>query len=171
MSTIRATRSLLSLSRRLTTTTARQPIRQTSSKPTTSLPHSIRQPLSSPLSHRAFSSSPPSATTPTTPATGTLDISSAVTTSSARALSPPPPPHLSEVELRVYETLVDALEPTALDVQDISGGCGSMFGIEVASERFRGLSMLRQQRLVNQVLKPLMEAENWHGVQIRTKVE
>jgi len=95
-----------------------------------------------------------------------------VTTDPAvRAVSPPPPPHLSEVELRVYETLADALEPTALDVQDISGGCGSMFGIEVASAQFKGLSMLKQQRLVNAVLKPQMERENWHGVQIRTKVE
>ena len=60
------------------------------------------------------------------------------------------------------------LKPTKLEVQDISGGCGSMYGIEVVSERFRGLSMLRQQRLVNQVLGD--EIRGWHGVQLRTSV-
>jgi len=60
------------------------------------------------------------------------------------------------------------LEPTKLEVQDISGGCGSMYGIEVVSERFRGLSMLRQQRLVNSVLGE--EIKGWHGVQLKTAV-
>ena len=58
------------------------------------------------------------------------------------------------------------LKPTKLEVQDISGGCGSMYGIEVVSERFRGLSMLKQQRLVNEVLGE--EIRGWHGVQLRT---
>jgi acid stress-induced BolA-like protein IbaG/YrbA len=52
-------------------------------------------------------------------------------------------------------------------VQDISGGCGSMYGIEVVSERFRGLSMLKQQRLVNEVLGE--EIKGWHGVQLKTR--
>lgn len=60
------------------------------------------------------------------------------------------------------------LNPVKLDVQDISGGCGSMYGIEIVSERFRGLSMLKQQRLVNQVLGE--EIRGWHGVQLRTSV-
>ena len=60
------------------------------------------------------------------------------------------------------------LKPVKLEVQDISGGCGSMYGIEVVSERFRGLSVLKQQRLVNQVLGE--EIRGWHGVQLRTSV-
>lgn len=59
------------------------------------------------------------------------------------------------------------LRPEKLEVQDISGGCGSMYGIEVVAERFRGLSMLRQQRLVNEVLGE--EIKGWHGVQLRTR--
>ena len=46
-----------------------------------------------------------------------------------------------------------------------------MYGIEVVSEKFRGMGMLKQQRMVNAALKDLMEKENWHGVQIRTRVE
>lgn len=45
-----------------------------------------------------------------------------------------------------------------------------MYGIEVESEKFRGLGILKQQRLVNAVLKEKMDREGWHGVQIRTKV-
>jgi BolA-like protein 3 len=55
-----------------------------------------------------------------------------------------------------------------MQVQDISGGCGSMYGIEIVSEKFRGLSMLKQQRLVNGVLGE--EIKGWHGVQLKTKV-
>jgi len=76
------------------------------------------------------------------------------------------PEHLNEKEREIWELLQKELSPTRLEVQDISGGCGSMYGIEVLSERFRGLSMLKQQRLVNQVLKE--EIGGWHGVQLKT---
>jgi stress-induced morphogen len=42
-----------------------------------------------------------------------------------------------------------------------------MYSIDITSEKFRGLSMLKQQRLVNQVLGK--EIKGWHGVQLRTK--
>jgi stress-induced morphogen len=60
------------------------------------------------------------------------------------------------------------LAPTQLVVQDISGGCGSMYGIEVTSEKFRGLHLLQQQRLVNATLGDLVK--QWHGVQLKTRV-
>lgn len=82
----------------------------------------------------------------------------------------PPPDHLNENETAIYEMLMRELQCTRLDVKDISGGCGSMYGIEVESERFRGLNMLKQQRMVNEVLKEKMESEGWHGVQLRTAV-
>lgn len=44
-----------------------------------------------------------------------------------------------------------------------------MYAIEVASERFRGLRMMQQHRLVNEVLAE--EIKTWHGVQLKTKVE
>lgn len=41
-----------------------------------------------------------------------------------------------------------------------------MYGIEVVSEKFRGLNILKQQRMVNKVLGE--EIKGWHGVQLRT---
>jgi stress-induced morphogen len=52
-------------------------------------------------------------------------------------------------------------------VQDISGGCGSMYAIEIESPKFQGLTVIKQHKLVNQVLKE--EIAQWHGVQLRTK--
>jgi stress-induced morphogen len=42
-----------------------------------------------------------------------------------------------------------------------------MYAIDIVSERFRGMNMLKQQRLVNQVLGE--DIKGWHGVQLRTK--
>ncbi|KAK4443735.1 bola protein [Podospora aff. communis PSN243] len=78
------------------------------------------------------------------------------------------PAELTEGESQVWDTLVRELEPTQLVVQDVSGGCGSMYAVDVSSERFRGLNMLKQQRLVNSALGDLVK--QWHGVQIRTSV-
>lgn len=80
------------------------------------------------------------------------------------------PEHLDENEKEIFDKINAELQPTKLDVKDISGGCGSMYGIEVESEKFRGLSMLKQQRLVNAVVKEKMDREGWHGVQLRTKI-
>jgi stress-induced morphogen len=77
------------------------------------------------------------------------------------------PEHLNEKEREIWEMLMRELKAEKLEVQDISGGCGSMYGIEVVSERFRGLSMLKQQRLVNEVLAE--EIKGWHGVQLKTR--
>jgi stress-induced morphogen len=52
-------------------------------------------------------------------------------------------------------------------VQDVSGGCGSMYAIDVVSRQFKGMNMLKQQRLVNKVLGE--EIKGWHGVQLSTK--
>ncbi len=56
---------------------------------------------------------------------------------------------------------------TQSQVQDISGGCGSMYAIEIESPKFKGLSVIKQHKLVNQVLKE--EIAQWHGVQLRTR--
>jgi stress-induced morphogen len=79
-----------------------------------------------------------------------------------------PPADLDDKERAVFEQLVESLQPAELVVRDVSGGCGSMYAIEVASEKFRGLGMLAQQRLVNQILKS--EIGGWHGVQLKTRV-
>lgn len=86
----------------------------------------------------------------------------------ASASTPEKPTYLSEGESQIWDILLAEFAPTQLVVQDISGGCGSMYGIEVCSEKFRGLNMLKQQRLVNAALGDLLK--EWHGVQLKTRV-
>ncbi|KAJ8129124.1 hypothetical protein O1611_g4509 [Lasiodiplodia mahajangana] len=83
------------------------------------------------------------------------------------AVLPEKPDYLNEAESAIWDKLVDEFSPTELMVQDISGGCGSMYGIEIASAKFRGVNMLKQQRMVNAVLGE--EMKGWHGVQLRTR--
>ena len=78
------------------------------------------------------------------------------------------PDFLDEAESLIWGRLVEEFDPVELVVQDISGGCGSMYGIEISSEKFRGANMLKQQRMVNAVLGDLMKG--WHGVQLKTRV-
>ncbi|PBP26608.1 BolA-like protein [Diplocarpon rosae] len=87
--------------------------------------------------------------------------------SSPTSPTPTAPEHLNAKERQIWEMLMRELQCTSLEVQDISGGCGSMYGIDVVSERFRGLGMLKQQRLVNEVLAE--EIKGWHGVQLKTR--
>lgn len=74
---------------------------------------------------------------------------------------------LTPEEASVREKLVKALEPERVEVVDVSGGCGSMFAIDVTSAKFKGLSIVKQHKLVNQILKE--DIQKWHGLQLRTK--
>ncbi|KAI2465308.1 bola-like protein [Annulohypoxylon bovei var. microspora] len=96
-----------------------------------------------------------SASTPSTSSTDTPSI-------------PEKPDYLDNDETVIWDKLMAEFTPTELTVQDISGGCGSMYAIEIASEKFKGLNMLKQQRMVNAVLGDQMKG--WHGVQLRTKI-
>ncbi|PUU84062.1 bola-like protein, partial [Tuber borchii] len=78
------------------------------------------------------------------------------------------PDHLDDQEMGIFKKLAGELKPTRLEVKDVSGGCGSMYAIEIASERFVGLSLVRQHRLVHDILAK--EVKAWHGVQLRTSV-
>jgi stress-induced morphogen len=42
-----------------------------------------------------------------------------------------------------------------------------MYAIEIESPKFVGLTVMKQHKLVNRVLKE--EIAQWHGVQLRTK--
>lgn len=77
-------------------------------------------------------------------------------------------PSMNPAESAIAELLAAKLEPTQLLVQDVSGGCGSMYAIDITAAAFRGQSILKQQRMVNSALGDAMKA--WHGVQIRTSV-
>ncbi|EDO15747.1 hypothetical protein Kpol_1049p4 [Vanderwaltozyma polyspora DSM 70294] len=70
-------------------------------------------------------------------------------------------------EKLVFEKLSKELNPSNLRVQDISGGCGSMFAIDVTSDKFKGLSMIKQHKLVNEILRD--DISQWHGLQLKTK--
>ncbi|OTB08543.1 hypothetical protein M426DRAFT_317168 [Hypoxylon sp. CI-4A] len=97
------------------------------------------------------------------------DTSSATATNPVNPpASPEKPDYLDEAESAIWDKLVAEFSPTELMVQDISGGCGSMYGIEIASNKFQGTNMLKQQRMVNAVLGDQMKG--WHGVQLRTKI-
>ncbi|KAH7931370.1 bola-like protein [Leucogyrophana mollusca] len=90
--------------------------------------------------------------------------------STLRRLStvPPPPPSktYTDGEQTIYDKLADRFSPTELAVQDVSGGCGSFYAIKIASQAFKGLSTVKQHRLVTEVLKE--EIQGIHGLQIKT---
>ncbi|KAF2650107.1 bola-like protein [Lophiostoma macrostomum CBS 122681] len=81
--------------------------------------------------------------------------------------SPEPPDHLDKNELHIFKKIAAELEPSKLEVQDISGGCGSMYALEIESSKFKGLSVIKQHKLVNKILEE--EIKGWHGVQLRTR--
>lgn len=88
-------------------------------------------------------------------------------------------------EQNIFNKLREKFGPTELRVQDISGrsilsardvllkradelalgGCGSFYAISITSENFKGLSIVKQHRLVNETLK--QEIEGIHGLQVR----
>jgi BolA-like protein 3 len=77
-------------------------------------------------------------------------------------------PNYTEGERKIHEKLANILEASQLAVSDISGGCGSMYAIEITSPKFRGLSLLKQHRMVSEVLQE--DIKSMHGVQIKTHV-
>ena len=64
--------------------------------------------------------------------------------------------------------LEHALQASQVQVQDISGGCGSMFQIQVQSSLFQGKSRVAQHRMVTEILKA--EIKDMHGLTIKTIV-
>lgn len=74
---------------------------------------------------------------------------------------------MGEYESKIYNLLQEEFDPVNLQVQDVLGGCGSMFAILVESSKFKGLPMIKQHRLVNDLLKD--EIKKWHGLQLKTK--
>ncbi|CAO3619824.1 unnamed protein product [Cunninghamella blakesleeana] len=73
---------------------------------------------------------------------------------------------LTAGELNIYSKLEKAFEPTRLRVADVSGGCGSMYAIDIATKAFEGKSIVKQHRLINELLKE--EIKGMHGLQLKT---
>ncbi len=49
-----------------------------------------------------------------------------------------------------------------------TGGCGSFYAISVEHESFKGLTMIKQHRLVNDLLKD--DIKDMHGLQVSPPV-
>ncbi|GAA94265.1 uncharacterized protein L969DRAFT_55078 [Mixia osmundae IAM 14324] len=73
---------------------------------------------------------------------------------------------LSKEERAVMEKLEGIFKGGRIEVQDVSGGCGSFFAISIAHKDFKGLSTIKQHRVVNEALAE--EVKNWHGIQLKT---
>ncbi|KAM0339030.1 hypothetical protein ACHAPU_011089 [Fusarium lateritium] len=119
---------------------------------------------------RALVRAPTSITRPTQAPTAPTTSRRLLSTTAPRfsAAEEPDLPSMSPAESAIAEILSDKLQPTELLVQDVSGGCGSMYAIDITSPAFKGQTILKQQRMVNAALGDLVKG--WHGVQIRTKV-
>ncbi|KAF9519192.1 hypothetical protein BS47DRAFT_1324770 [Hydnum rufescens UP504] len=72
----------------------------------------------------------------------------------------------TEGEQQIIDRLTARFTPSRLAVQDVSGGCGTFYAITISSMAFKGLSTLKQHRLVTQELKE--EVKGIHGLQIKT---
>lgn len=79
------------------------------------------------------------------------------------------PPVLTEGEQLLNDKLLSQLAGAKVEVQDVSGGCGSFYAISISHPSFKGLSTIKQHRLVNEVLKD--EIKVMHGLQLKTSAE
>ncbi|XP_065065389.1 bolA-like protein 3 [Rhopilema esculentum] len=75
---------------------------------------------------------------------------------------------VSPGEKRIEDILKSKLNVEEIMVRDISGGCGSMYEIFVASKDFINKKTVQQHRIVNEILKD--EVKQMHGLRILTKV-
>ncbi|XP_038070294.1 bolA-like protein 3 isoform X2 [Patiria miniata] len=76
---------------------------------------------------------------------------------------------LTEGELQL-KGILEARFPkaTLIQVQDVSGGCGAMYQVNIESEDFAGKRTLQQHRMVTQALAE--EVKQMHGLRISTSV-
>ncbi|SPO32007.1 related to AIM1  len=109
-------------------------------------------------------------------------LSSSATSSTLRHTSPPVVRNFSfssklfnqaqtqtEGEQKIRQILTQKFKPSVLKVQDVSGGCGSFYAIQLSSQAFKGLSTVKAHRMVNQELKDVIK--DIHGLQLRTVAE
>ncbi|KAJ7179420.1 bola-like protein [Mycena filopes] len=79
---------------------------------------------------------------------------------------PLPPTEPATKEEIIHTKLKERFNPSQLQIEDVSGGCGTFFAITIASDAFKGIPMVKQHKLVTQTLKE--EIEGIHGLQIKT---
>jgi stress-induced morphogen len=76
---------------------------------------------------------------------------------------------ISTGEKLLRDKISNALQCSKVVVQDISGGCGSMYEVQVTSTKFKDLSLVKQHKLIADILKD--EIKGMHGIRINTFVE
>ena len=69
-------------------------------------------------------------------------------------------------ELKMENILREELGADHVKIEDISGGCGSMYKMFVVSEEFEGLNKIKQHRLVQRALAS--EIADMHGLILDT---
>ena len=72
----------------------------------------------------------------------------------------------SKEERRIAEKIQSKLNVSKIEVEDISGGCGSMFRIFVAAADFEGKRTIQQHRIINDILQD--EVKDMHGLTLHT---
>jgi len=77
-----------------------------------------------------------------------------------------PKPSRTPGEATIYSKLESKFTPSQLLVQDVSGGCGDFYAITISSGAFKGLSTLKQHRMVQEELKEVIGSI--HGLQLKT---
>mmetsp|Transcript_19357 Transcript_19357/g.38681 ORF Transcript_19357/g.38681 Transcript_19357/m.38681 type:complete len:114 (-) Transcript_19357:62-403(-) len=73
-------------------------------------------------------------------------------------------------EQGITKAIFEGLGDSAAEVKvtDISGGCGSMYNVQVTSQLFKGVSKVKQSRMVQDLIKK--EIGEMHGLTLKTKV-
>jgi len=75
----------------------------------------------------------------------------------------------TEGEKKIHDILKEKFPlASALEVKDISGGCGSMYEIYITSLEFKGKRTVLQHRMVNEALA--QEIQDMHGLRIFTSL-
>lgn len=69
-------------------------------------------------------------------------------------------------EDQIAKKLREVVAATHVEVEDISGGCGSMYRVMVVSPEFEGLALVKQHRLVQKAIAS--EIADMHGLTLKT---
>lgn len=62
--------------------------------------------------------------------------------------------------------LKEKLQAERVEVRDVSGGCGDFYQVTVVSPLFKGLTIVKQHRAVNEVLEA--HIGKMHGLTLKT---
>ncbi|CAD8162854.1 unnamed protein product [Paramecium octaurelia] len=73
-----------------------------------------------------------------------------------------------DIEKVMADKLTQVLKATKVEVIDTSGGCGSMYRLEIESPEFQGKSKVKQHQMVVDALKA--ELAGAHGYSIKTNI-